>query len=1308
MRNTLCAIAFAAFAFVNVGFAQQPVLQRGYDAGLSGANLAETALNPSTVSANTFGLLFALPVDDRIYAQPLYVPQVNMGGLGIRNVVYVATMSDTLYAFDADVGGEPLWSVNFASSVGAVPVWFADFTFGGNTNITSNLGILSTPVIDPSTNIMYLVACTLEASTMVYRLHAVNITNGTEPYPNVVLSGSYEGVTFVAPHQTQRASLTLAGNEVVFGFGAVEAETSDEGGYTGWVMAYNKQTLAQTGIFATVTTGTTHGGGVWQSGRPPVVDSAGFVYLFTGNGYQNGYNGASNFSESALRLDPDDGLALVDWFTPSNWSTMDAQDADMASSGPILIPNTNPSLIAGGGKTGVLYLLNTTNLGQYNATDKVVQEETISASSLRGGPVYWQRSAANGGPLLYDWGTSDYVKSFAFNGATFASTPSSHGSGSQIYPGGILALSANGQLQGSGVVWATVATSGNVYNDQTDPGVMYAFNADNLATTLWSSAMNPTRDNFGTFAKFVPPLVANGKVYVATFSEQVAVYGLLPPTATPTFSPAPGTYAGTQQVTLSDTNSGAVIYYTTNGTTPTISSNQYVTGTPLSVSATETIEAIAVRSGYPNSAVASGTYTIPVPVNLSAEDGVVAIGNVGTPVGSGIDGGGCDYAGNLLGTSLTWSGSTFALGGADVADAVSSVTIALPAGSDSSVQLLATGVNGNQINQTFVVTYTDGTTTSITQSLSDWYSPQNFAGESIASSMAYRVTSNGATDNRTFNLYGYSFAINSTKTVQSLTLPNNHNVVVLAIDLVPVSGSSSSAAATPTFSPAPGSYTGTQQVTLSDTTSGAVIYYTTNGTTPTISSSQYVAGTPLSVSATETIEAIATASGDSNSAVASGKYTISQSAVATPTFSPAPGSYTGTQQVTLSDTTSGAVIYYTTNGTTPTISSSQYVTGTPLSVSATETIEAIAVASGYPNSAIASGTYTISPPAAATPTFSPAPGTYTGTQQVALSDTTPGALIYYTTNGTTPTISSNQYVTGTPVPVSATETIKAMALASGYLNSAVASGTYTISPPAAVTPTFSPAPGTYTETQPVALSDTTPGALIYYTTNGTTPTISSSQYVTGTPVPVSATETIKAMAVASGYANSAVVSGTYTISAAGIIPVNLSTEDNVVAIGNVGTPIGSGIDGGGCDYAENLLGTSLTWSGSTFALGGADVADAISSATIALPAGSYSHVQLLATGVNGNQINQTFVVTYTDGTTTSITQSLSDWYSPQNFTGESIASSMAYRVTSNGATDNRTFNLYGYSFAINSTKTVQSLTLPNNHNVVVLSLDLAP
>jgi hypothetical protein len=498
--------------------AAQPVLQRGYDANVSGATLTEATLTTSNVGPNTFGLLFNLPVDEKVFAQPLYVPNVAIPNKGTHNVLYVATMNDTLYAFDADVGGAPLWSENLAAFFYTTAVPWNQFTFNSIT-ISGNLGILSTPVIDPSTpHIMYLVACTLENGTIAYRLHAINITDGSEPYgPGVLITGSYGGATFDARYLTQRVSLALSGNEIVFGFGGMQDEYAGE--YVGWVMAYNKTMLQQSGAFATITTSS--GGGVWQSGRPPVVDSSGYVYVFVGNGFGNGYDGVHNFSESVLKFDPSQGLRLLDWFTPGNWSLLDKHDQDLTSSGPVLIPGT--TLLAGGGKTGDLYVLNSTDLGKYNANDsQVVQKENITAGGqFRGGPVYWNRSAANGGPLLYNWGSGDVVKAFSFNGSTFSAAPSDMGTGNAIFPGGMLALSANGGQHGSGLLWSTT-----LYPSLPAIGILHAFDAENLSNELWNSMMSPTRDSYGGFAKYAPPLIANGKVYVPTFSKKVAVYGL--------------------------------------------------------------------------------------------------------------------------------------------------------------------------------------------------------------------------------------------------------------------------------------------------------------------------------------------------------------------------------------------------------------------------------------------------------------------------------------------------------------------------------------------------------------------------------------------------------------------------------------------------------------------------------------------------------------------------------------------------------------------------------------------------------------
>jgi hypothetical protein len=329
-------------------------------------------------------------------------------------------------------------------------------------------------------------------------------------------------------------------------------------------------------------------------------------------------------------------------------------------------------------------------------------------------------------------------------------------------------------------------------------------------------------------------------------------------------------------------------------------------------------------------------------------------------------------------------------------------------------------------------------------------------------------------------------------------------------------------AATPAISPAPGTYNAAQMVTIADATPGATIYYTTNGSSPTIGSTQYTGA--ITVSATETLKAIAVAPGYSASAVATAAYTITPPAAA-PAFSLPGGTYTGAVSVTLTDATAGATIYYTTNGTTPTASSTKY-TGAiaiPATPGLTETVEAIAVAAGYTSSPVATAVYTIMPPAA-TPVISPASGTYTSVQTVTITDATPSATIYYTTNGSVPTTSSTKY-TG-PISVSSSETIEAKAIATGYSLSSPAIAAYTITLTAAV-PTFSVGAGTYESVQTVTLASTTPGATIYYTTNGTAPTTASTQY-TGA-IGVAASETVEAIAVATGYVNSPVATASYTI-----------------------------------------------------------------------------------------------------------------------------------------------------------------------------------
>jgi hypothetical protein len=335
-----------------------------------------------------------------------------------------------------------------------------------------------------------------------------------------------------------------------------------------------------------------------------------------------------------------------------------------------------------------------------------------------------------------------------------------------------------------------------------------------------------------------------------------------------------------------------------------------------------------------------------------------------------------------------------------------------------------------------------------------------------------------------------------------------------------VQGSGKTSLAAPAFSVAAGSYPTAQKVALSESTKGATMYYTTNGTRPSGASTKYAGA--IAVSSSETLQAIAEEAGYSPSPIATAAYNIGPPA-ATPKFSVAAGTYSSAQSVTISDTTSGATIYYTTNNTTPTTSSAQY--STAIVVAASETLQAMATAPNYSPSAVAKAAYTINYPQAATPTFSVPAGSFSSAQSVTISDTTTGNTIYYTTNNTTPTTSSTKY--SAAVAISTSETLQAIAAAPNYTQSAVASATYTITATQVATPGFSVAAGTYSSPQRVALSETTKGATMYYTLDGTTPTTSSTKYA-GSFV-VSSSETVEAIGVEAGYTQSAVAKAIYTI-----------------------------------------------------------------------------------------------------------------------------------------------------------------------------------
>ena len=397
--------------------------------------------------------------------------------------------------------------------------------------------------------------------------------------------------------------------------------------------------------------------------------------------------------------------------------------------------------------------------------------------------------------------------------------------------------------------------------------------------------------------------------------------------------------------------------------------------------------------------------------------------------------------------------------------------------------------------------------------------PVTFSGANAPSGTVEmtQITSANITDNNEDS----TLVQPTTQTLNSFNPATGISLPPFSMTVLTVVGNSVQA---PAFSVAAGTYSAAQTVTITDATSGAAIYYTTNGSTPTASSTKYTSA--ITVSASETLQAIATVAALTPSAVTSAEYVIGKSTASTPTFSVAAGSYSSTQTVTLADATSGATIYYTTNGTTPTTSSTKY-TGA-ITVSASETIEAIAVATNYNNSAVASAAYTVTAAtattAAATPVFSVMAGVYAPGQTVKLTDATSGATIYYTTNGTTPTTSSTKY-TGA-ITVSATETIEAIATASNHTTSAVATALYRTAAPAA-TPVISVASGTYTSAQTVKITDAVAGAEILYTIVDAAGASAWTEYKG--PITVSANETIEAIASHVNYSVSASAKATYTI-----------------------------------------------------------------------------------------------------------------------------------------------------------------------------------
>ena len=505
IRTIAVALAVAAS-----GHAQVSVLNANYDRQQTGANLRETVLQPSNFNWKNFGKVGTYAVDGQVYAQPLYVAGVTISGAK-RNVVYVATMHNSIYAFDADTPqvATPIWQVHVGS---AVPSGYYNFD-----DILPEIGILSTPVIDPANQVLYAVSNLLQPgplSVPVFLLHAVSLADGHEMFggPRLIagaVSGTGVGanagsIAFDATQQLQRPGLMLSNGTLLIGFGS----HSDVGNYHGWLMAYDASTLQLKTIFNASPNGSKSA--IWQSGRAPAIDDNGDIYVVSGNG---DYDGLTNFAESMLHLSGDK-LLVKDWYTPPEWSYLNDQDEDVGSTGAILIPNTN--LIVTGGKGGALYLTQADSMGHLGAaSNSAVQTVQVNTWGLYD-TVLWPQPD----PIIYEFEPFLSLKAFQIvnnriNSTILSQTPDY----ASAFCG--LSLSANGS-QG-GIIWMT---TGDFTKDGL-PGTIHAYDALDLSNELWNSDLAGSRDTLGEFAKFTPPTVANGLVYVPTFSNSVGIYGIL-------------------------------------------------------------------------------------------------------------------------------------------------------------------------------------------------------------------------------------------------------------------------------------------------------------------------------------------------------------------------------------------------------------------------------------------------------------------------------------------------------------------------------------------------------------------------------------------------------------------------------------------------------------------------------------------------------------------------------------------------------------------------------------------------------------
>jgi hypothetical protein len=485
----------------------------------SGSNRNETFLTPNNVNPLQFGKRASYSVDGQVYAQPLFMPNVPVNGGVPRNVVFIATENNSVYAFNADATGSnnaPLWHINFGSPVSSNSVTCND--------LTPVIGITSTPVIVPGsasgTGTMFVVSYTNEGGSLRYRLHALDITTGKEEAgsPSSPISTS----NFSTNRERQRSALLYANGQIYMAF----ASFCDQQTYHGFVISYtyNGSDFTQQHVYNDTPGGSE--AGIWGGAGAVTADSAGFIYFMTGNGTFT--TDAKNTGDSFVKLSSSLSSTPTDYFTPFNQSCLASADADLGSGGPLLLSSTNGMI--GAGKEGRIYVINRNNMGHYNnpygssvcsnqsstSADHIVQEfPPHTVGGIYSTPSTW--TSSSGTQYVYFSGVGDNIKAYTYNTSTgkLSGSPTSKTPETMGGKGGSnTVISSNGG--DAGILWAI------------DPsGVLRAYDATNLAHELYNSKQNPGRDGFvGSSVKFSAPTVANGRVFVGE-SNAVDIYGEL-------------------------------------------------------------------------------------------------------------------------------------------------------------------------------------------------------------------------------------------------------------------------------------------------------------------------------------------------------------------------------------------------------------------------------------------------------------------------------------------------------------------------------------------------------------------------------------------------------------------------------------------------------------------------------------------------------------------------------------------------------------------------------------------------------------